>query len=409
MSTFLEETRQYVLRAARSLDLSPRDERRLMTARREIRFECTLPLDNGEVATYVGFRVQHDASRGPMKGGIRYDRAVDHDEVAALASLMTWKTAVAGLPYGGAKGGIDCDPGELSRRELQRLTRIWVDNLHEVIGPSLDVPAPDMGTDAQTMAWIADQYASHHGWNPAVVTGKPVELGGSLGRDAATGRGVIHIAQSVLAAKGEQLAGQRIAIQGFGNVGSWAARLFDGKGAIVVAGSDITGAVRNPDGLDIAALELHVAETGGVSGFAGGESFPGDEVLVEPCDILVPAAIEGVLTAENAGAVQASTVIEAANGPTSRAADEILRSREITVVPDIVANCGGVTVSYFEWKQNLQHETWDRATVEERLARRMNTVFEDVAAEARHTRGDLREAAFRLAVGRVATATSLRS
>lgn len=409
MSTFLEDTRQHVLRAAQSLDLSTRDMRRLMTAKREIRFECTLPLDNGDVATHVGFRVQHDESRGPMKGGIRYNPAVDHDEVAALASLMTWKTAVAGLPYGGAKGGIDCDPGELSRRELQRLTRIWVDNLHEVIGPTLDVPAPDLGTDAQTMAWVADQYATHHGWNPAVVTGKPVELGGSLGRDSATGRGVMHIAQSLLAAKGEQIAGKKIAVQGFGNVGSWSAKLLSQQGAIIVAMSDITGATRNPDGLDIADLGTHVAETGGVTGFVGGESFSGDEVLVEPCDILVPAAIEGVLDADNAGDVQASTIIEAANGPTSRAADEILRSRGIMVVPDIVANCGGVTVSYFEWRQNLQHEPWDQDKVEERLARRMKAVFEDVAAEASHTNGDLRASAFRLAVGRVAAATTLRS
>ena len=329
MSDFLEETRLHITRATKSLDLGDRATRRLLTPKREIRFECVLPLDNGEVATYVGFRVQHNDSRGPMKGGIRYSRAVDHDEVAALGSLMTWKTAIAELPYGGAKGGIDCDPRDLSRRELQRLTRIWVDNLHDVIGPARDIPAPDLGTNAQTMAWIADQYASHHGWSPAVVTGKPIELGGSLGREAATGQGVVHITRAALDLSGDQLPGKRVVVQGFGNVGAWATRLYAAEGAVVVAVADITGAVRNTSGLDIAELRRHVAASGGVVGFDGGESFPADEVLVEPCDILVPAAIEGVLTKDNARDVQASLVVEAANGPTSVAADELLRSRGI--------------------------------------------------------------------------------
>ncbi len=409
MGSFLEETRAHVGRAARSLGLDARLEQQIMTPNREIRFECVLPLDNGEIATFVGFRVQHDSSRGPMKGGIRYSRSVDDDEVAALASLMTWKTAVAGLPYGGAKGGIDCDPRELSRRELQRLTRMWVDHLADAIGPTRDIPAPDLGTNAQTMAWIVDQYSTHNGWVPAVVTGKPLELGGSPGRESATGLGVLHVTRASLASSGEPLAGKRIVLQGFGNVGSWSAKYLTDSGAIVTAVADMTGAVRNEEGLDIDDLMTHTNETGGVSGFDGGERFAADEVLFEPCDVLVPAAVEGVLTGENARHVRASLVIEGANGPTTAEADAVLRERGVTVVPDIVANCGGVTVSYFEWVQNMQYETWTEQRVTDELADRMAKVYSALEDEAASTNGDLRAAAFRLAVGRVARATALRN
>jgi glutamate dehydrogenase (NAD(P)+) len=296
MDGFLESVGYYVARAVAQLDLGNRLEHQLLTPRREIRFECTLPLDSGERATYIGYRTQHDDARGPMKGGIRFNPAVNPDEVGALASLMTWKTAVADLPYGGAKGGINCDPRELSRTELQRLTRIWTDHLHDVIGPNQDIPAPDLGTNAQTMAWVADQYANYHGWSPAVTTGKPLEIGGSPGRDAATGRGVVEVMRLVLADRQRDLAGSKVAVQGFGNVGSWTARLAAIAGADVVAVSDITGAIRNPAGLDIPDVFEHVRATGGLAGYPSAESFAGGEIIAEPCDILVPAAIEGVLT-----------------------------------------------------------------------------------------------------------------
>ncbi len=410
MEGFLESVRYYVARAAQQLDLGDRMEHRLLAPRREIRFECTLPLDNGERATYIGYRTQHDDARGPMKGGIRFNPAVTADEVGALASLMTWKTAAADLPYGGAKGGINCDPRGLSRAELQRLTRIFTDQLHDVIGPNRDIPAPDLGTDSQTMAWIVDQYARYHGWSPAVVTGKPLEIGGSPGRDAATGRGLVEVMKLVLADRQQELVGTRIAVQGFGNVGSWTARLAAVAGAKVVAVSDITGAVRNPDGLDIPQLFRHVEAAGGVADYPNGESFPGSEIIAEPCDVLVPAAIEGVLTDANASDVQATIVVEGANGPTTPAADEMLQQREITVVPDIFANGGGVTVSYFEWVQNVQRYSWTEKRVNDELRQRMADGYRRLVSEAKAAgSSDLRAAAFRLAVGSVAAATRLRS
>ena len=409
MDSFLEVTQFYFERASRSLDLGTSLERQLMTPRREVRFECTLPLDSGDTATFVGYRVQHDNARGPMKGGVRYNSRVDHDEVVALASLMTWKTAVVGLPYGGAKGGVACDPGLLSRSELQRLTRLWTDQIHDIIGPNLDIPAPDMGTNSQTMAWIADQYAMHHGWTPAVVTGKPAELGGTPSREAATGRGLTIICRLILADMGREVAGQRVAIQGFGNVGSWTARLLAAEGAHIVAVSDITGGIRNDLGLDIDTLVAHAASTGGVAGFGGGEAFKAEELLVEACDVLIPAAVGGVLTAGNAHEVQASVVIEGANGPTTPEADRTLRQKGIAVVPDVLANAGGVIVSYFEWVQNLQQQPWTLQEADDGLKARLADAYADIKSEALYTSGDLRAAAYRLAVGRVAKATALRT
>jgi len=407
---FLEAAQYYFNRAAKELDLGSRTTRQLATPAREIKVECTLPLDDGEIATYIGYRVQHDNARGPHKGGIRYDPRVEPDEVNALAALMTWKTAVVNVPYGGGKGGVNCDPRQLSRGEQQRLTRLWTDGMADMIGPELDIPAPDMGTNAQTMAWIVDQYASRKGWKPGVVTGKPVELGGSPGRDAATGRGCLYALQSVLEDEKKDIKGTKVAIQGFGNVGSWAARLMAAEGAKIVAVSDITGAVRNPEGLDLEALMKHVAKTQGVANFAGGETFPGDEVLLEPCDVLVPAAIEGVLSQANAKDVQARIIVEGANGPTTPDADDTFVSRGIKVVPDVFANAGGVTVSYFEWVQNIQAYGWDEDQVNAELKKRMNRAYQDLTAQAKKTNAkDLRSAAFQLAVSRVAHATKLRS
>ena len=408
MGGFLDATKYNFTRAAKALDLGDRLTTRLVTPKRELKTELTVQLDNGEMETFVGFRVQHDNARGPMKGGLRYDLRVDPDEVNALASLMTWKCAIMGLPYGGGKGGVCCNPREMSRDELERVTRAFTDEIHDFIGVNVDVQAPDMGTDGQTMAWIVDQYAKYHGWTPGVITGKPVDLGGSLGRTEATGRGVMLALQAYLRDQGESVAGKSIAVQGFGNVGSWAARLLAQEGAKIVATSDITGGIRNPDGLDCEALAAHVAKTRGVKGFAGGEDFPGDELLTSPCDVLIPAALESVLTGENAGHVQAKIVVEGANGPTTPAADEVFLKNGVTVIPDFYANGGGVTVSYFEWVQNIQCYAWDEATVNAELAKRMNQSWADLKAEAKGSL-DLRQAAFQMAIKRVASVTRLRT
>lgn len=403
-----ESTEYYFRRAAKSLGLGTRLETSLLVPTREIKVEVTLPLDNGEIATFVGFRVQHDDARGPMKGGIRYHPAVDEGYVSALAQLMTWKTAVMDIPYGGAKGGVNCDPRELSRAELQRLTRTFASSMQVVLGPNIDIPAPDMGTDGQTMAWIADEYAKYHGWTPAVVTGKPVELGGSLGREAATGRGVMLALECVLEDRGESFDGLRVAIQGFGNVGAWAAELIAARGARIVAVSDISGAIRNPEGLDVPKLRVWAGKNGGVSGFPGTDSIPGEQLLVEDCDVLIPAALANVLTQSNAEDVRARLIVEAANDPTTPPADETFCRRNITVVPDIFANAGGVTVSYFEWVQNIQGTTWSEERVNAELEQKMRAAWADLKREARD-RCDLRTAAFRMGVQRVAKATQLRS
>jgi glutamate dehydrogenase (NAD(P)+) len=394
--------------AARRLGLSERVERQIRIPFREVKVECTFARDDGSVSTFVGFRVQHDNARGPMKGGLRYHPQVDPDEVNALASLMTWKTAVLDLPYGGAKGGIACDPRQLSEVELQRLTRAFVEKIHDLIGPHTDIPAPDMGTNAQTMAWFFDEYAKFHGHMPAVVTGKPVELGGLPGREEATARGLRFGAECLLADHGKQVADLTYAIQGFGNVGGWAARLFTAAGAKIVAVSDITGAVRNTEGLDAQALSQHAAATGGVAGFAGGEAFPPEDLLAEPCDVLIPAALGGVLTRETAPEVRARFILEGANHPTDPDADAILAKKGVVILPDIYANAGGVTASYFEWVQNIQDFPWEAERVESELRRRMRAAYSDLTATARQHSCDLRAAAFTLAVARVARATALR-
>lgn len=403
-----EATNRYFQKAADLLGLSERDRKQLVTPYREIKVECTFPRDDGSSTTFVGFRVQHDNSRGPMKGGIRYHHQVDIDEVNALAALMTWKTAVVNLPYGGAKGGIACDPKTLTPSELQRLTRVFTQKIADVIGVYRDIPAPDMGTNAQTMAWIMDEYSKFNGHSPGVVTGKPVELGGSLGRDAATGRGLLYAAECLFADMGKQVGDFTYGLQGFGNVGSWAARLFHDAGGKIVAVGDVTGAVRNRAGLNIPALYAHVQQTKSLLNFPGGENFPADQVLYEPCDVLIPAALGDVLNAGNAGRVQASIILEGANHPTDPEADAIFNQRGITVLPDIYANAGGVTVSYFEWVQNIQEFRWDEEKVNAELRKVMRQAYADLSAVRAKYGCDLRTAAFVLAVDRVAKATALR-
>ncbi|GIX04852.1 MAG: glutamate dehydrogenase [Planctomycetaceae bacterium] len=407
MGQSFEDARRYFETAADLLHLSQNMRTLLLTPRRVIKVQVAIERDNGEIATYIGYRTQHDNARGPMKGGLRYHPDVDEDEVLLLASLMTWKTAVVNLPYGGAKGGIAVDPKTLSRGELERVTRRFVDEIHDMVGPDKDIPAPDMGTNAQVMAWFANQYEKFYGHKPACVTGKPVELHGSEGREEATGRGVMIVTERLLHKMNQPWSATTVALQGFGNVGSYAAKFLYEKGARVVGVSDQSGGVWNPQGLDIPDLWEHVRQQGQVAGFPGGEPISNAELLTRPVDVLIPAAIGGVLTQDNAREVRAKMIVEAANGPTLSEADVEFERRGIIVVPDILANAGGVTVSYFEWVQNLQHFRWDLARVRTELARIMSESFDRVWEIATEKKISLRTAAYVLGIGRVGRATTL--
>jgi len=398
-----------IRRAAKVLELGERIEQLLLNPNREVKVEVAIELDNGQVATFSGYRIQHNGARGPMKGGLRYHPTVDAEEVAALASLMTWKTAVVNIPYGGAKGGVNCDPAKLTSRELERVTRKFTANIREIIGPNVDIPAPDVNTNAQVMAWVMDEYSRFYGFSPAVVTGKPLDLHGSLGREEATGRGVAFVTADLMAELGRPLQGTRVVIQGFGNVGSFAALFLHQAGANVVAVSDVSGGLRRADGLPIPALfDYARVNKGSIAGFPGAEAISGDAVFTTPCDIFIPAALGGVLTAERAQALPASIVIEAANAPTTPEGDAILARRQIPVVPDILANAGGVTVSYFEWVQNIQQFRWDVERVNSELRSLMTKAYQDVSQLAKRHNVPRRTAAYVLALGRVAKATVMR-
>ena len=371
----------------------------------------TVPLkrDDGTIAVYKGYRVQHNYSRGPAKGGLRYAPGVDLNEVRALAMWMTWKCALLDVPYGGAKGGIAIDPREHSLPELERVTRRYTSEILPIIGPTVDIPAPDIGTDEQTMAWIMDTYSVAVGHTvPGVVTGKPVSLGGSLGRALATSRGVAHVAVLAMRTRGIEPTRATAAVQGFGKVGHGAAQLLAEHGVSVVAVSDIDGAIYAPGGLDIAALTAHAARTGSVRNFPGSDNIDPADLLALDVDVLVPAAVEGVLTATTAPLVKASIVVEGANGPTTKAADAILTERDILVVPDILANAGGVVVSYFEWVQANQAWQWSEDDVNARLADKMDKAWHDVSAYSSEHAMTLRQAATALAVRRVTDAHRLR-
>ena len=408
MSGF-EEVNYYFRKAARVMDLSAAVERMLVTPFREVKVDVSITLDSGELGTFIGYRVQHDKSRGPMKGGLRYHPTVDLDEALGLASLMTWKTAVVNLPYGGAKGGIAVDPARLSPREQERLTRRFVQQIHDIIGPQTDIPAPDVNTNAQVMAWIMDEYSRIHGFSPAVVTGKPVDLFGSKGREEATGRGVIMALEEYLEDAGlGDVRGKTFAVQGFGNVGSWACRFVHERAGKVLAVSDHRGGVRNPEGLDVPRLVAHAKATGTVTGFSGADAISNAELLVESVDVLVPAALGGVITEANAKDVRARVVLEAANAPTTPRADEILGERGVTVLPDIWVNAGGVTVSYFEWAQNIQQFSWEEDKINAELGRHMRDAYATLARIVRERKVSFRTAAFIVAIGRVGRATVLR-
>lgn len=404
----LETVNRNILQAAAMLQLSDGLTSCLLTPDRQLRVEIPIIRDDGKLQTFVGYRVQHNDARGPFKGGLRYHLEVTDSEVCALASLMTWKTAVVDIPFGGAKGGIQVDTKTLSKLELERLTRRFTDIIDPIIGPNIDIPAPDVATNEQTMAWIMDQYSRRHGYSPAVVTGKPVSLGGSEGRNAATGFGVAIIAREACQEFGIDLHGARVVIQGFGKVGSHAALSLRDMGAKVIAISDVTGGYFNAEGIDLAEALRVQASQGSLHGFEGAIPITNAELLTLECDVLIPAALEGVFTADNADAVHARLIVEGANAPTSYEADAIFESRGIPVVPDLLANAGGVTVSYFEWVQNLQQFRWELSEVNQRLERRMVQGFEAVKIKAKQQNTTLRRGAFLLAIERVAEATRLR-
>jgi len=404
----LETTNKFFNRAADYLDLSDQHRVILRTPNRVVRVEIITESDDGGLQHHLGFRVQHSGARGPMKGGLRFHPNLDEDHATSLASLMTWKTAVVNLPYGGAKGGVNCDPSKLSNSELYRITTTFVELIKEIIGPKRDIPAPDVNTNPQIMAWIMDAYSKFYGFSPGVVTGKPVDLFGSLGREEATGRGVLYILEECLKDQGRNIKDITVAIQGFGNVGSNAARLIAEQGGRIVAISDISGGIRNDEGINVPDLLDWVQEHRVVEGFPGGERIPGEEVLACKADVLIPAALEEALTKDNAGSVQADIIIEAANSPLTAEAHDILVSRGATVVPDILANAGGVTVSYFEWSQNIQQFRWEESRVINELEKIMRRAFQDVSGLAASAKLDLRTAAFVLGVRRVVKAASLR-
>jgi glutamate dehydrogenase (NAD(P)+) len=395
--------------AAELLGLEPGMREVLRRPRRALSLSLPVKMDNGVIRVFDGYRVQHNNSRGPCKGGIRYHPNVSFDEVKALASWMTWKCATVNIPFGGAKGGIICDPRKMSKGELERLTRRYAYEISDFIGPDRDIPAPDVYTDSQIMAWIMDTYSMTRGASsPGVVTGKPIWLGGSEGRNEATARGCVFIARRACEVSGIDPKTATAAVQGFGNAGSIAARLLAKSGMKIVAVSDSHGGILNRKGLDVPSLLAHKEKTGSVAGFPGAESISSEAVLELEVDVLVPAALENQITRENAQRIRAKIVAEAANGPTTPAADAILYKKGIQVLPDILANAGGVTVSYFEWVQDLAEDFWEENEVNRRLEKVMGKAFDDVHRTAKQYSVDMRTGAYILAIGRVAKATESR-
>ena len=405
----LETAHAQLATAAEILGYDEGLHRMLATPRREIHVAVPLRRDSGETVLFHGFRVQHNVSLGPGKGGLRYHPSVDVEEVRALAMWMTWKCAVVNLPYGGAKGGVAIDPRGYSQSELERVTRRYTSEIMPMIGPDTDIMAPDMGTDSQTMAWVMDTYSVNRGYTiPAVVTGKPLEVGGSLGRGTATSAGIVHVTSAALAEAGVGLGDVSVAIQGFGKVGSHAAAIFAARGARVVAVSDQYGGIRADGGLDVPRLMEHMQRTGSVMDFPDADRISNTELLGLDVDVLVPAAIEGVLDETTASSVKARWVVEGANGPTTEAGDALLAKNDVTVVPDVLANAGGVVVSYFEWVQANQTYWWTEAEIADKLEHRMTTAYGEVSALARREGLSLRDAALVIGVKRVAEAHQIR-
>jgi glutamate dehydrogenase (NAD(P)+) len=397
-------------RAANLINLEDYMRRILLSPFREVQVEVPVRMDDGHIEVFTGYRIQHNGARGPCKGGIRYHPQADHDEVLGLATIMTWKTALMDIPFGGAKGGVTVDPRKLSRLELERLTRRFTQRISIMLGPYRDIPAPDVNTNAQVMAWILDEYSSRHGYTPAAVTGKPISLGGSLGREEATGRGVMDVMAEYARDFGIPLKGSRAVIQGFGNVGSHLARLLDAEAGVkVIAISDVDGGVVNERGLDLPALLAHAAAGKPVSAWTGGGAITNEALWRIPCDWLVPAALGGAINKEdNARTIDCKVVVEGANAPTTPIADRILEERGIAVIPDFLANAGGVTVSYYEWAQNLQQYRWTHEQVNRELHATITKAYTSVRDPAKQRGVTFRTAAYAIALQRVAEAERLR-
>ncbi|MFW6195225.1 MAG: Glu/Leu/Phe/Val family dehydrogenase [Chloroflexota bacterium] len=406
--SMLETTLRYFDRAVQRLGISDGLREVMAQPWRQLTVSLPVRMDNGEIRVFMGYRAQHNGARGPYKGGVRYAPSADMEHTQALAMLMSWKTSLVDVPFGGAKGGIEVDPRRLSDGELNRLTRRYTTSIAHIIGPSRDIPAPDMGTNARTMGWMMDAYGQINGYSPAIVTGKPIELGGSYGREAATGRGVVETARLASQDIGLSLSGARVAIQGFGNVGSWSARLMAERGARVVGLSDIGGGIHREEGLNIDSVDHHRQAGGHLSGYPGAEGITNEQILELDCDILIPAAVEGVITAENAERVNARMIVEAANSPVTSEADAILEERGVTILPDIFANAGGVIVSYFEWAQNIQRFRWEEDRVNQELCNVLGKAYRKVrdVVEARGV--SHREAAYEVAVREVQRAIEMR-
>ena len=408
-SAFWQNAHLYFDRVFQSMNLDQTWRAVLTTPKRVLTVSCPIRRDDGTIQVFTGYRAQHNGARGPFKGGIRYDVSVTQDECMALAMLQTWKNALVDLPYGGAKGGVVCDPKKLSFTEKERLTRRYTSEIMPIIGPNEDIPAPDLGTDSQVMAWVLDTYSMMVGHQElGVVTGKPVACGGSVGREDATGRGVMNVLRKFLVTQHKQLSDVRVAVQGFGNVGYHTARLLDERGATIVAISEKNGGVFDESGIDVDAAAQYYRETGTLAGFSGGDAISNDELLACDCDVLVPAAMESTVTEEIAPHIKARIIVEAANGPTTPGADEMLRENGVTILPDILANAGGVTVSYFEWVQGLDNYFWDAKRVQDELQRVMEKSFDEVNAKADEADCDYRTAAYTIAISRVAEACRLK-
>jgi glutamate dehydrogenase (NAD(P)+) len=404
----LDIVRYYFDLAADHLGLA--DDIRVVfwTPYREVTVQIPVKLSDGKTHVYSGYRIQHNGARGPYKGGIRFHPEVDIDEVRALASLMTWKTAVVNVPYGGAKGGVNCPAQKLEKAELQRIARSFMDKIEKVLGPTRDIPAPDVNTNAQTMAWFMDEYGKLHGHTPAICTGKPIALEGSYGREAATGRGCVYMFREAAPQLGLSPADTTFAVQGFGNVGSWGARIMQQLGATMIAVSDANGAIRSDDGIDANALHEHISGGGQITEFEGAEPIDADDLIAVPCDVFIPAALGGMIHEHNADRMECKVVIEGANSPTTPIADKILHDKGVYVIPDVMANAGGVVVSYFEWVQNLQHFRWDEREVNDKLGTIMRRAYREVSGRAKEERVGLREAAYLVGIERVVDAARTR-
>jgi glutamate dehydrogenase (NAD(P)+) len=404
----LEIVRHYFNIAADHLKL-PDDLRTVFwTPYREVTVQIPVRLSDGKIHVFSGYRIQHNGARGPYKGGIRFHPEVDVDEVRALASLMTWKTAVANVPYGGAKGGVNCPADKLEQHEVQKIARSFMDKIEKVLGPTRDIAAPDVNTNAQVMAWFMDEYGKLHGHTPAIVTGKPIALEGSFGRDAATGRGCVFVFREAAPHLGLSPADTTFAVQGYGNVGSWAARIMQQLGSKMVAVSDAHGAIRNDAGIDANALHDHISRGALITEFEGAEIIDPEDLIAVPCDVFIPAALGGMIHEHNADRMQCKVLVEGANSPTTPVADQILRDKDVYIIPDVMANAGGVVVSYFVWVQNLQHFRWDEREVNDKLGNIMRRAYREVSSRAKEEGLDLREAAYLVGIERVVEAARTR-